>query len=63
MIPSDPQKLWQATLADLEGQMTRATYDTWLRDSTCTGWNSNDHTLVVAVKNSYAIEWLSARLY
>ncbi|MBN1873967.1 MAG: chromosomal replication initiator protein DnaA [Anaerolineae bacterium] len=57
-----PQRLWQATLGELELQMTRATFDTWLRDTQCLGLEDNEQ-LVVGVKNGYAVEWLESRLY
>ncbi len=58
----NPQRIWQATLGELELKMTRATFDTWLRDTHCIGIE-NDDTLVVGVKNGYAVEWLDNRLY
>ncbi len=57
----DYQKLWRAALGELELQMTRATFDTWLRDTRCLGVENND-TLVIGVKNGYAVEWLENRL-
>jgi chromosomal replication initiator protein len=42
--------------------MTRATFDMWLRDTHCIG-TENDNTLVIGVKNGYAVEWLENRLY
>ncbi len=56
------QKLWKTALGELELQMTRATFDTWLRDTHCIGTENND-TLIVGVKNGYAVEWLEHRLY
>ncbi len=56
------QKLWKTALGELELQMTRATFDTWLRDTRCIGTENND-TLIVGVKNGYAVEWLEHRLY
>jgi len=41
--------------------MTRATFDTWLRDTHCIGMENGD-TLVISVKNGYAVEWLENRL-
>lgn len=58
----NPQRLWQAALGELELQMTRATFDTWLRDTHCIGME-NGATLVIGVKNGYAVEWLENRLY
>lgn len=59
---ADPAALWTATLADLELQMTRATFDAWLRDTRCISYDDDD-TLVIAVKNDYAVDWLENRLY
>jgi len=58
----NPQRLWQATLGELELKMARATFDTWLRDTHSIGLENED-TLVVGVKNGYAVEWLENRLY
>ncbi len=57
-----PQRLWQATLGELELKMARATFDTWLRDTHAIGVENED-TLVIGVKNGYAVEWLENRLY
>jgi len=57
-----PQQLWTTALGELELQMTRATFDTWLRDTQCIG-RDEDNTLVITVKNGYAVEWLENRLY
>ncbi len=59
---SDVHKLWRATLGELELQMTRATFDTWLRDTRCLGLEDQG-TLIVGVKNGYAVEWLENRLH
>lgn len=62
MSKMDAQRLWQASLGELELQMTRAMFDTWLRDSRCITLE-DDHCLVIGVKNGYAVEWLENRLY
>jgi chromosomal replication initiator protein len=56
----DAQKLWQVVLGELQLQMTRATFDTWLRGSrvvSCEGEN-----LVIYVRHTYAVDWLQNRL-
>jgi len=58
----NPQRLWQAALGELELKMARATFDTWLRDTHCIGVE-NGCTLVIGVKNGFAVEWLDNRLY
>lgn len=62
MTDINPQKLWQAALGELELKMARATFDNWLRDTHCMGIE-NQNTLIVGVKNGYAVEWLENRLH
>ncbi|MBN1580851.1 MAG: hypothetical protein JXA89_09130 [Anaerolineae bacterium] len=54
------QQIWQRVLQELEMQMTRVTFDTWLRGSQAVGVRTNG--LVVQVRDGYAVEWLQARL-
>jgi len=54
------QELWEQILQELELQMTRATFDTWLRGSSVVGMQ--DDVLVVRVRDQYAAEWLDTRL-
>ncbi|MGC9358428.1 MAG: chromosomal replication initiator protein DnaA [Anaerolineae bacterium] len=61
MISTSPHNLWRSTLGELELQMTRGTFDTWLRDTKCLGLENED-TLIIAVKNGYAVEWLEGRI-
>jgi chromosomal replication initiator protein len=62
MLDIVPQRIWQAALGELELKMARATFDAWLRDTHCIGIE-NETTLVISVKNGYAVEWLENRLY
>jgi chromosomal replication initiator protein len=54
------QKQWQTTLGELQLQMTRATFDTWLRGSQVTA--CQDGTFTIYVKHAYAVDWLRNRL-
>jgi len=54
------QKLWQAVLGELQLQMTRATFDTWLRGSRVIAFDGN--SLTVYVRHAYAVDWLQNRL-
>jgi len=54
------QKLWQAVLGELQLQMTRATFDTWLRGTRAIAFE--DNTLTVYVHHAYAVDWLQNRL-
>lgn len=56
----DTQKLWQAALGELQLQMTRATFDTWLRGSQVVECDAQGFT--VYVRHTYAVDWLQHRL-
>ena len=51
--------LWLRALQELQLQMTRAAFDTWLSGSR--GSVLSEHELVVRVRDAYAAEWLHAR--
>jgi len=51
---------WKATLGELELQMTKATFNTWLRDASLV--SAEEGTYVVGVRNDYAKDWLESRL-
>jgi len=54
-------EIWQKVLDQLQLQMTRATFDTWLKDTRIVSQN-NSH-LVIGTKNAYAKDWLENRLF
>jgi len=54
-------KIWQAALGELELQMTRATFNTWLKPTRVVA--CDDRNLVVGVPNGYIKDWLQNRLY
>jgi chromosomal replication initiator protein len=56
-----PEAAWQATLGELELQMTRATFNTWLKDARMLA--CDDHEYVIGVRNDYAKDWLENRLH
>ena len=51
---------WQSVLAQLQMEMPRASYDTWVRDTRPVGYE--DGALTIAVRNAYARDWLESRL-
>jgi chromosomal replication initiator protein len=57
---STAQKQWQATLGELQLQMTRATFDTWLRGSRVIAYTEGAFTIYV--RHAYAVDWLQNRL-
>lgn len=60
MPPRPPlQKLWQETLAKLETELSKPSFETWL-SSTCL-LNMDGNTLVIGVPNEFAKDWLESR--
>ncbi len=57
---ANAQRIWQAALGDLQLQMTRATFDTWLQGSRVVAYE--DQVLTVFVRHAYAVDWLENRL-
>ncbi|MGC8946011.1 MAG: helix-turn-helix domain-containing protein [Anaerolineae bacterium] len=56
----EPERLWQRALGELQLELTRATFETWLRGSRAIA--CEDGTFVIRVANTYAREWLESRL-
>jgi hypothetical protein len=56
----EARELWSASLQDLQLQMPQPIFDTWLRDSQVIA--ASDDTLVIQVRNHYAVDWLQNRL-
>lgn len=53
-------QVWQTTLSQLQLQMTRATFDTWVKDTHIV--DHEDNILVIGTKNVFAKDWLENRL-
>lgn len=54
------EQVWQATLGQLQLEMTKATFETWVRDTSLL--THEDGTFVIGVPNAYAKDWLENRL-
>jgi chromosomal replication initiator protein len=54
------RQVWQATLAELKGLVTRANFDTWLRHTRVV--TARDGRYVIEVPNSFARGWLEGNL-
>jgi hypothetical protein len=52
-------KSWSAILSELEGQMTKATFNTHLLNSRA---KLEGDVLTVSLRNEYAVDWVSERL-
>jgi chromosomal replication initiator protein len=51
---------WQSVLGQLQMEMPRASFDTWVRDTKPVSYR--DSTLTIGVRNAYARDWLESRL-
>jgi chromosomal replication initiator protein len=56
----DLKGVWDAAKGELQLQMTKATYDTWISNTFPIAYE--DGTFIVGVHNTYAKEWLENRL-
>ncbi len=55
-----PRALWETALGQIELQVTRPNFDTWLRDTV--GLAMEDGRFVVGVPSDFALEWLKSRM-
>ena len=55
--------VWQAALGELQLQMTKATFDTWVKPTFAVAFDADRSLLTVGVRNAYAKQWLENRLY
>lgn len=51
---------WQAALGQLQVEMPKSTFDTWVRDAELVAYE--DGSFVIGVNNAYARDWLESRL-
>ncbi len=54
------QQAWQATIGQLQMEMPKASYDTWVRSAELVSHQQD--TFTVGVQNAYARDWLESRL-
>lgn len=59
-VQIDPQGVWEAALAELKHQMTKATFNSWLAPTRALPGENG--ALVVGVPTQFALEWLDNRL-
>jgi chromosomal replication initiator protein len=51
---------WQSVLGQLQMEMPKASFDTWVRDTMPVSYDAG--VMTVAVRNAYARDWLDSRL-
>jgi chromosomal replication initiator protein len=55
-----PEQAWQAAVGQLQLEMPKAAFNTWVRDSELVSYE--DGSFIVGVQNTYARDWLESRL-
>jgi hypothetical protein len=60
VVEFSPQKAWQAAIANLEMDMSRAAFSTWVKPTHLVDFS--DNTFVIGCMNAYGREWLENRL-
>ena len=55
-----PEQAWQATIGQLQMEMPKASYNTWVRDTEMVSYE--DGSFIIGVQNAYARDWLESRL-
>jgi chromosomal replication initiator protein len=53
---------WQATLGQLQLEMSKASFDTWVSSAEFLGYDEGTNCFDIGVKNAYAKDWLEDRL-
>jgi chromosomal replication initiator protein len=56
----NPQQAWQATQGQLQMEMSKAAFDTWVRNAELVSYQQD--TFSIGVQNAYARDWLESRL-
>ncbi|HPO85095.1 MAG TPA: DnaA N-terminal domain-containing protein [Candidatus Hydrogenedentes bacterium] len=56
----NPQEIWESVLTQLQQEMPRASFETWVRDTDALSLEHN--LLTVSARNVYARDWLESRV-
>jgi chromosomal replication initiator protein len=56
----DAEHAWQVVLGQLQMEMSKAAFDTWVKNAELVGWKEGCFT--IGVRNAYARDWLESRL-
>ena len=59
------EKLWQAVYGQLKMDMSKAAFDTWIKQTRTAGYtkiDGNDYALLIIAPNEYSREWIENRM-
>ncbi len=54
------QQAWQAVRGQLQTEMPKSAFDTWVRDAELISYE--DGSFIIGIPNAYARDWLQSRL-
>lgn len=57
------QKIWQATLGELELTLSRANFTTWFKNTFISNYQDQDTTIVIGVPNTFTKAWLEKKYH
>lgn len=58
----NPENAWQATLGQLQLEMSKAAFETWVSSAEFLSYDEDTSCFKIGVKNAYARDWLDGRL-
>jgi len=56
------QQAWQATIGQLQMELSKASFDTWVKNTQLIGYEDDSGTFSLGTGNAYACDWLDSRL-
>lgn len=56
------QQAWQATIGQLQMELSKASFDTWVKNTQLISFEDNSGTFALGAGNAYACDWLDSRL-
>jgi len=60
----EPAQIWESVLKELRGQMTKATFDNWVKSTFVVEARDGENPmLIIGTRKPYAVEWLEHRLH
>jgi len=59
-VKSREEQIWLAALGELQLQITKATFDTWVKDTQLV--SCQDDVFIIKVPNEHSRDWLENRL-
>lgn len=61
-VEEQPKTVWESAMRQVQAQMPRASFDTWVKDAILLQHNPKTGEYVVGLRNAYARDWVESRL-